>query len=630
MSDIEESFLPKDRNESRSRTFKENVPCFFSQRWLLAYIAFLGFVCVYAVRVNFSVAIVCMVKSSDVPTNGSVLVNQSDVGTCVEAASNVRSDEHAEFDWDKNTRSTMLASFFYGYICTQIFGGWLSDRFGGKRVLGYTTLIAAICTLLTPVCARASTTLVYVLRVIIGLATGVAFPAMQSIWGRWAPPLERSKLVSVSYLGTMFGNIATFASSGILCDYGFDNGWGSIFYITGGLTFLWVLLWFFMVTDSPQEHKRISAAEREYIVSHIEYNTTVRTAKVPFRDIAKSRALWACLTAHVCNNWTNYTLLTSLPAFMKAVLKFDIKQNGLLSAVPYLCQAVSGFLAGQSADILRSRKILSTTATRRTYQVIAFIGAGVFSVATGFATCEKRDMAVIFLSIAVMFTGLSRAAYVVNHVDFAPMYAGVLYGITNTAATVPGMVAPIVAGALTPNDTPEEWRNVFYVCAAFDLFGALVFGMFGVGELEPWARDLIVDKEIDAVIITNIDVEMAHDTDNVKTIADKNEAETEDLEDKDELNGKSDALEQKGDNSMTETNPGSVVETDTSQNQINGMVDTLTDQEDLNDDSLSENQGKSDPSNTLYPEQTLSEIVLCGTTVGLDSLIEEESKQIKA
>jgi len=30
-------------------------------------------------------------------------------------------------------------------------------------------------------------------------------------------------------------------------------------------------------------------------------------------------------------------------------------------------------------------------------------------------------------------------------------YAGVLFGITNTFATVPGMVAPIVAGALTPN-----------------------------------------------------------------------------------------------------------------------------------------------------------------------------------
>lgn len=38
-----------------------------------------------------------------------------------------------------------------------------------------------------------------------------------------------------------------------------------------------------------------------------------------------SSAVWACLTAHVCNNWTNYTLLTSLPTFMKEVLKFNIK-----------------------------------------------------------------------------------------------------------------------------------------------------------------------------------------------------------------------------------------------------------------------------------------------------------------
>lgn len=63
-----------------------------------------------------------------------------------------------------------------------------------------------------------------------------------------------------------------------------------------------------------------------------------------------------------------------------------------------------------------------------------------------------------------------------NHNDFAPKYSGVLFGITNTFATIPGMIAPIVAGALTPNDTSEEWRNVFYVCAAFCILGTLVFG----------------------------------------------------------------------------------------------------------------------------------------------------------
>lgn len=31
----------------------------------------------------------------------------------------------------------------------------------------------------------------------------VSFPAVQSLWGRWAPPLERSKLVSFTYLGTL-------------------------------------------------------------------------------------------------------------------------------------------------------------------------------------------------------------------------------------------------------------------------------------------------------------------------------------------------------------------------------------------------------------------------------------------
>lgn len=30
-------------------------------------------------------------------------------------------------------------------------------------------------------------------------------------------------------------------------------------------------------------------------------------------------------------------------------------------------------------------------------------------------------------------------------------YGGILFGISNTAATIPGMVAPYVAAALTPN-----------------------------------------------------------------------------------------------------------------------------------------------------------------------------------
>ncbi|CAC5356926.1 SLC17A5 [Mytilus coruscus] len=439
-----------------------------------------------------------MVKS----LNSSSSNNISDINvtssTCSgKAAEKEIFNQHAEFEWEKQIQSTLLASFFYGYIVTQIPGGYLSDRFGGRRVFGTAMAIACVCTLLMPVCARVSVILVYVLRVLLGLATGVSFPAMQSMWGRWAPPLERSKLVTVSYLGTMFGNVGTFASSGYLCEYGFDNGWGSIFYITGGLACIWVVAWFVLVRDTPSDHPWISEAERDYINNSIEYDNTKRSSTVPWIEIAKSPAVIACITAHVCNNWINYTLLTSLPAFMKAVLKFNIKSNGVLSALPYVCQAVSGLGVGLFADLMRSKQLLSTTGTRRLWCSIAFLGSGAFLVATGFASCDQRNMAVAFLSLAVMFTGFNRAGYVVNHVDFGPKYAGVLFGITNTFATVPGMVAPIVAGALTPNDTQEEWRNVFYVCAAFCVVGMVVFGFFSSGEIQEWAKDrkeIIIEK----------------------------------------------------------------------------------------------------------------------------------------
>ncbi|XP_060563708.1 sialin-like [Ruditapes philippinarum] len=181
---------------------------------------------------------------------------------------------------------------------------------------------------------------------------------------------------------------------------------------------------------------------------------------------------------------------------MKEVLKFDIKANGGLSAVPYLCQFFSAIFAGQFADFLRSRQILSTTLTRKSFQTFAFAGAGGCLIGTGFCDCEHRTLAVTLLSLAVMFTGFGRAGYVVNHVDFAPKYAGVLFGITNTIATIPGMTAPLLAGYLTPNNTPEEWRNVFYVCAGFDAFGILIFCIFGSGEMQDWARDEDFEADI--------------------------------------------------------------------------------------------------------------------------------------
>ncbi|CAG2234397.1 SLC17A5 [Mytilus edulis] len=198
-------------------------------------------------------------------------------GTCPGSSESIEvTNQHAEFDWDKDTRANILSAFFYGYIITQIPGGWIADRFGGRRIIGAALLIGGICTILTPICARTSVILVYVVRAINGLASGVCFPAMSSVWGRWAPPLERTKLMALYYLGPPSGSVITLASSGYLCEYGFDNGWGSIFYITGGVTLLWVLLWFILIRDTPLEHPWITDAEKNYICKTIPFNVEKR------------------------------------------------------------------------------------------------------------------------------------------------------------------------------------------------------------------------------------------------------------------------------------------------------------------------------------------------------------------
>src|ERR1700751_4068504 len=50
----------------------------------------------------------------------------------------------------------ILSSFFWGYIGPQMLGGWLADRFGGKRLLTAGVLLWSLGTFLTPAAAKIS------------------------------------------------------------------------------------------------------------------------------------------------------------------------------------------------------------------------------------------------------------------------------------------------------------------------------------------------------------------------------------------------------------------------------------------------------------------------------------------
>ncbi|XP_030054903.1 sialin [Microcaecilia unicolor] len=465
--------------ERRELLLPTKVPKCCSARYNLAALALFGFLMLYALRVNLSVALVDMVKS-----NSSMSENAND--SVCPAHSTTPMIPHnttgKQYPWDADTQGWILGSFFYGYIVTQIPGGFLASRIGGKLLLGFGVLGTAVFTLLTPLAADLGVGYLLAVRALEGLGEGVTFPAMHAMWSSWAPPLERSRLLSLSYAGAQLGTVVSLPVSGLICYY---MDWSYVFYIFGALGIVWFILWCWIVSDTPETHRTISPSEKDYILSSLR-NQLSSEKSVPCGAMIKSMPLWAIIVAHFSYNWTFYTLLTLLPTYMKDILQFNAQENGVLSALPYFGCWLCMILTGQLADYMREHLNISTVVVRKTFNSIGMIGPALFLVAAGYTGCNYV-LAVTFLTISTTLGGFCMSGFGINHLDIAPSYAGILLGITNTFATIPGMVGPVIAKSLTRNNTVEEWQLVFYIAAAIDVFGAFFFVVFGSGMVQEWA-----------------------------------------------------------------------------------------------------------------------------------------------
>ncbi|KAL5022181.1 hypothetical protein ScPMuIL_001336 [Solemya velum] len=491
-----------------------------STRLGLAFVSFLGFVNLYALRVNMSVAMVCMVNQTALEelkqqakttvndtvsfnstfttnTTGSEGIIAVDSGCVLQRDGNGTASS-GEFVWEKSTQGYILSSFFYGYIITQLPGGWLSSRFGGKHIFGWSMLVCALCTLFMPLAARTSVAFLIVLRVICGMCQGVVWPAMQGIWARWAPPLEINKLCGFCYAGSQIGNVLTFPLAALLCEYGFDGGWPSVFYVFGSLGVLWFVAWMYFVADSPTEHPRISEGERYYINKSLHGKISDKKAEsTPWVAILTSVPVWAIIVTHTCANWGTYTFLTNIPTYMKEVLKFDIKKNGLLSALPYISFFIVINISGNIADALRARKVLSSTLSRKIFNSLGLGLPAVFVVSTGFIDCTQSTLAVVLLTIGVGMSGFQYGGgFLANPAEIAPKYAGIIFGFSNTVATIPGFMAPLAIGLITKDQTQEQWQIVFVVAAVVYILGVIFYIFTASGELQPWGADIPDDVEI--------------------------------------------------------------------------------------------------------------------------------------
>jgi len=361
----------------------------------------------------------------------------------------------------------------------------MSERYGPRRVVLWTMMPVAALGLLSPASARASPYLLMCVRILVGVGESAFVPSMHALFARWAPTSERSRLVGISWSGNYIGSGLTFPFVSFLCE---TFGWDSVFYVTSSLGFIWVMLWMMFVFDSPAQNPRISCLERDYIQHHTSFKLGQKQPPVPWRAIMTSLPFWCILIAHMCGNYGLYMHLTQLPTYMKEVLKFDLKANGLYSMLPFLCMWLCMAAAGSAADALISKKLLSRLLTRKLMGCLGLFLPAICIVLLASMDCHQQTAAVFLLCGAVGFSGLVYAGFMINHGEIAPQLAGTLFGITNLAATVPGIVAPYFVSAVTPNKTQEEWQVAFYVDAAIHVLGGVVYLLFAQTSVQKWAE----------------------------------------------------------------------------------------------------------------------------------------------
>ncbi|XP_061629079.1 vesicular glutamate transporter 3 [Phyllopteryx taeniolatus] len=446
------------------------------KRYIIAILSGLGFCISFGIRCNLGVAIVEMVNNNTAFVNGTEVLQK------------------AEFNWDPETVGLIHGSFFWGYIITQIPGGFISNKLSANRVFGAAIFLTSVLNMFIPSAARVHYGCVMFVRILQGLVEGVTYPACHGMWSKWAPPLERSRLATTSFCGSYSGAVIAMPLAGVMVQY---IGWPSVFYIYGVFGILWYVLWLLLAYGSPAVHPTITDEERTYIESTIgetiHHQSVTQKFKTPWRRFFTSMPVYAIIVANFCRSWTFYLLLISQPAYFEEVFGFPISKVGILSAVPHMVMTIVVPVGGQLADFLRSNKIMTTTNVRKLMNCGGFGMEATLLLVVGFS--HTRAVAISFLVLAVGFSGFAISGFNVNHLDIAPRYASILMGISNGVGTLSGMVCPLIVGALTIHKTRLEWQNVFVIASMVHYTGVIFYAIFASGEQQDWANPESTSEE---------------------------------------------------------------------------------------------------------------------------------------
>jgi len=364
----------------------------------------------------------------------------------------------AQLGWDETQKGLVLSSFFVGYLLMMVATGALAHRYGGKVVLGIAVVWWSLFTTLTPPAALISLPALVVARIALGLGEAAVFPASINMIGRWVPPLQRSRAVALLTSSLYLGTVIALPVTGWLVR---DFGWPTPFYLFGAVGIAWTVVWFAGVSSGGSAQATVAELD----------------ASIPWMRLLRLPACWAIIVAHFSHNWSLYLLLAWLPSYFKSTFGVSLVNAGFLSAAPWLVGFLLSNVGGYAADHLL-RNGYSAGFVRKLITSLGLGGVGFFLIMLPGAPSVTSGL--ILMCCATGALSLCNAGFAPNCFDIAPRHASVIWGISNSFATLPGIFGVFVTGWLV--DRTGSFAVPFFATGAIALAGAVVFLLFGSGD----------------------------------------------------------------------------------------------------------------------------------------------------
>ena len=414
----------------------------FPYRFRVVFLSFLAVFICYIDRVNISVTIIPMQK---------------------------------QFGWSEFQTGFIFSSFYFGYMITMIVGGYLADKYGGKRVLGYCLIIWSIFTIITPYFAYLGIWWLVFIRILMGLGEGITFPSWHAIYARWIPFKERTRAVAFTNSGIAAGTMFGYGVAAIIIA---NYSWEWVFYLFGMLGFFWIIFWNKNVTSFPENNKYITAKELDLILKEAPSKESARS--IPLLKLVTNLPFLAIVVATFCNNWTLYTFLSYIPKYVSDPVEsggmgIELESSLFLYAilVPCLVAIISLILGGYLADYLikKGYKVINV---RKLVNSIGFFGSAICLYYI--SSVDSLLIAVILLCLINVCSGICSGGFGVNHADLGPKYTGSLVGISGSIGMIAAILSPIAAGTIL--EISSSWNLIFYVCAGVLIFGGTFYLLF--------------------------------------------------------------------------------------------------------------------------------------------------------